>query len=149
MCVVNRTPAFAAANKLGFGKGQTRGVVALLRSYGRCPSPERLALIAMKDPGLDDADIAEMFGRSERWASVVRSQAEEIRAAEYISPEREYLDDGLQPGDPMPDELWRRAAEVRATRIAGPGRRTDLAAPGMSGPRAYQWRGDAFFPIGS
>lgn len=146
MCVVNRIPAFKVAKSLGLREGQTRGVIALLKSYGSCPSPERLALVAMKDPGLDDADIAEMFGRSVRWASVVRSKADQIRAEEYIRPEREYLDDGLQPGDPMPDELWRRAAEVREQRS---GRRTDLAPQDLTGPRAYQWRGNAFVSIGS
>ena len=89
----------------------------LLKSLSYKPSPERLALVAMRDPGLDDADIAEMFGRSVAWARVVREQRSEIEAEEPVRLALEYLDDGLQPGDPMPEEVLSVAEELRLSGI--------------------------------
>lgn len=100
---------------MGFEEGICKGVVRLIRAVGM-PSPERRAVICMMDWGLEDADIAEMFGRTERWARLVREQEDDIRAAEYIPAHLEYVDPGLQPSDPDPVELYRRAAEVRARR---------------------------------
>ena len=113
MCIFNRQPAKDAAKKLGVPKSQTEGSVRLLRSLPRLPSPERLALVAMKDPGLTDADIGEMWGRSTRWARLVREQADEIRAAEPIPENLEWLDDGLQPGYPSPAEIKQRCDALR------------------------------------
>ena len=102
----------AVAKSLGLSEEQCRGVVRILRRHGM-RSPERLALVAMRDWGLDDSDVAEMFGRSERWAAIVRSQADEIRAEEPIDNYLEFVDCGLRPEDPSPDEILRRAAELR------------------------------------
>lgn len=139
-CVIGREPAKTVAKSLRLDQEQTEGVVRLMRVVRRL-SPERAALVAMRDPGLGDADIAEMFGRSVRWASLVRSQAEEIRSEEPIPEHLEYLDSGLQPGDPMPAEIQARAAELRRL----PGNRKDMR--GGHALRAYSWTGYAFISI--
>ena len=66
------------AERNGFDSHQVRATRAALASVKKVPPPEACAALAMLDPGLDDADIAEMFGRSERWATMVRSQQDEI-----------------------------------------------------------------------
>lgn len=134
-CLVNREPAEKVAKDLGLSKTQTQGAVRLLNS-GRY-SPERLACVVMLDWGMEDEDIAEIFNRSVRWAKVVRSQAEEIRAAEPIPTDLEYLDGGLGPDDPSPEEIAQRCKEVLALRKAPP--RSDSYRPGV---RVYSWRGD-------
>jgi hypothetical protein len=145
--IVNNEPAKVVARKMGFPKSQVTGAGRLLQSLRSRPSPERMALVVMRDPGLDDADIAEIFGRSVRWAELVRSRAEEIRSAEPIRLSLEYLDGGLQPGDPTPNEIARRAVAVRAERVASNGRRTDLEpAAGGYGIRSFTWSGYAFLP---
>lgn len=137
----------AVAKSLGLAERQCRGVVRILRRHGM-RSPERLALVAMRDWGLDDADIAEMFGRSERWATIVRSQADEIRAEEPIDLELEYVDCGLRPEDPSPEEILRRAAELR--------KRPDFRGQLVGARRVpwllpnYSWTNDhAFIPLGA
>ena len=137
----------AVARGLGLEEEQCKGVVRILRRHGM-RSPERLALVAMRDWGLEDSDIAEMFGRSERWASIVRSQADEIRAEEPIDSHLEYVDCGLRPEDPSPDEILRRAAELRKRpdfkgRLVG-ARRVPWLIPN------YSWTNDhAFIPLGA
>lgn len=138
-CVVNREAAKHVAQELGLEQEQTEGAVRLLKAHPRL-SPERLALVAMLDPGLDDGDIAEIFGRSPRWAAVVRSQADEIRAEEHIPIQLEYLDSGLQPGDPMPGEIKARAAELRRYSP----RRDGSREPAI---RSFSWTGHAFLSI--
>lgn len=110
--IVNRQSVVHVARRMKLDQRQCVGVVRILRRHGM-RSPERLALVAMRDWGMEDADIAEIFGRSVRWASIVRAQADEIRAEEPIDPALEYVDAGLQPGDPSPEEISRRAAELR------------------------------------
>jgi hypothetical protein len=112
-CVIQHRTVRRLAKRLRLDPEQCVGVLRIVRKHWPV-SPERLAVIAMKDWGLDDNDIGEMFSRSPRWAAVVRSQADEIRAEEFIEPRLEYLDAGLQPGDPSPDEIRQRAAELRA-----------------------------------
>lgn len=69
--------------------------------------------MVMRDPGLDDDDVAEIFGRTRRWAAAVRSQSKAIRAAEPIPNFLEYLDEHLQPDMPSPAEIAKRAEKVR------------------------------------
>lgn len=146
MCVVNRQQPTHAAKALGLGRLQTCGAVRLLKAVKRIPSPERCAVIVMLDWGMEDADIAEIFGRSERWARLVREQAAEIRAAEPIASDLEYLDEGLQPGDPSPEEIVRLGEVIRSQRIGLPvGERT--ARP-LGGMRHFAWNGrHAFFSV--
>lgn len=134
-CLVNREPAEKVAKDLGLPKTQVQGAVRLLASGSY--SPERLACVVLLDWGMEDEDIAEIFNRSVRWAKVVRSQADEIRKAEHIPADLEYLDGGLGPEDPSPEEIAQRCKEVLALRKGPP--RSDAYRPGI---RAYSWRGD-------
>lgn len=140
-CVMCREPAYRVAADLGLDGRQVVGMAKVLRR--RMYSPERLALIAMRDPGLDDADIAEIFGRSERWASLVRSRADEIRRAEHVPASLEYLDDGLQPGDPTPGEIAERTQELHRTgQFRG---RKECVIPASL--TQVSWRGNAFISV--
>lgn len=134
-CLVNKESAHVVARKLGLDAEQTRGAVRLLKARPHL-SQERLALVAMRDWGLTDSDIAEIFRRSDRWAAVVRSQADEIRAEEPIPEHLEYLDSGLQKGDPSPAEISDRAKGIRVVH----GVRKDATRGAI---RVYAWRGDA------
>lgn len=144
-CMVNKQRPKDAAKAMGLPPVQCRGVVRLLKKFGKVPTPERLASIAMRDWGLEDADIAEMFGRSEKWASMVRAHIDELRQTEPIDPYYEYVDEGLRPGDPCPEEIYRRAAEIRAKRPPDFGKSISsgkaykaMSQPGM---RHYLWNG--------
>lgn len=143
-CVVNGESATRVAESMGLQVPQVKGAVRLLRSLRTLPSPERLACVVMLDPGLDDADIAEIFGRSERWAAVVRSKADEICMEEHIDPYYEYLDDGLQACDPSPSEIAARAKAIHDSgdfRGRGPGH----VAWELN---QYLWSGHAFVQVG-
>jgi len=100
-------------------------------------------VICQLDPGYDDADIAEVFGQTAEWSAAVRRDADELRGAEWIPAQLEWLDDGLRPSDPPPAELYKRAKEARIVR----GR--NFSEP-RSGIRAYAWRprGSSFVQIG-
>ena len=136
-CILGKEPVVAVSRPLGLDPQQAEGAVRLLRSLPRVPSPERLALVAMKDWGLDDEDIGEMWCRPARWAAAVRAQAEALREEEPIWPHLEYLDEGLQPSDPCPEELWRRAAELRSQRTSD----RSPQAHAQGGMRTYSWDG--------
>lgn len=136
-CVINKETAKRAAERLGLDSGQTAGAVRMMRAMGRLPSVERCAVTVMLDHGMEDADIAEIFGRSEQWAKAVRASSRAIRAKEPVSLELEYLDDGLRPGDPSPAEIRRMAEHIRANRIEEPGKLRCPKAQG--GLRCYGW----------
>jgi len=138
--IVNGETSRKVAEDLCLEWGQVNGAVKILR-YRFDVSPERLAVIVMKDPGLDDADIAEIFGRSVRWAAVVRRKAIEISGEEFIPFALEWPDPGLQPDDPTPEQIRQRAAELR-TNAAVP--RRDGYVPGI---RAFRWSGKRGAPI--
>jgi hypothetical protein len=146
-CVINKEASKWVASDLGVDVAQTEGAVRLLKKLCRPPSRERLALVAMRDPGLDDADIAEMFDMPVAWATDVRERAEELRVAEPISEYLEYLEEGLRPGDPTPAEILVQAEQLRMQRqpemrttFCGP-RRMPVSIVNLS------WRGDAFVQI--
>lgn len=61
-----------------------------------------MAVIVMNDPGFDDDDIAVMFGRTERWAQIVRGLAQEIRDNE---PLVESVYPWMYVADPSPQEI--------------------------------------------
>ena len=140
MCVVNRMSVYRAAERLGLPKPQCKGAVRLLKQFGRVPSRERLASIVMRDWGLDDFDIAEIFGRSVRWAGAVRAHVQELREAEPVPEQYEFLDDGLHPDDPCPEEVYRRAAEIRAARRTKP-KDMDRQVRPQLGMRCFMWDG--------
>lgn len=141
-CVLCKEPAYRVARDLGLDERQVIGMVKVVRR--RMYSPERLALIAMRDPGLEDADIAEIFGRAVRWAELVRERADEIRVAEYLPESLEYLDDGFQPGDPTPAEIAERTQELHSSgAFKG---RVDFSLPALV--ERLSWRGNAFVSVG-
>jgi hypothetical protein len=148
MCLVNGQSARDAARALRLDPEQARGAVRLLRKLKYRPSPERLALVVMRDWELDNDDIAEIFSRTRRWAKAVRDNADEIKANEPIPERLEFLDSGLQPEDVSPDELYEHAAELRAAgviegRMVGP-RSVPVAM------RTYSfWNDYAFIPVGT
>lgn len=111
---MNREPSVYVAMSCGLDPEQLRGAVRLLKHCN--PSKQRLAAVAMRDPGLEDDDIAEMFFESPAWARRVREQIEHLRESEPIPLHLEYLDDGLSPDDPSPSEILDRAAAIRSQR---------------------------------
>lgn len=135
---MNRETPSRVAEQIGLEISQVVGVVRILRSCESIPSDERLAVVAMLDPGLEDEDIAEIFGRSPRWASVVRSQADEIRQEEYIPSQLEWLDDGLQPDYPSPAEIASAVLDLHAS-----GRFAGVRMPRVE-VTALSWSGHAF-----
>jgi hypothetical protein len=130
--IVNQETTKRVAADLGFDHSVCSGVVRILKKVGRVPSAERLAVICQLDYGLNDADIGEIFGKDADWSAFVRRYADLLREREPIPAQLEWLDEGLQPSDPPPEELYRRALEVRVTH----GRTRQLS----SGIRAYSWR---------
>lgn len=142
--LVNREMALTVANSLGIYTGQVRGAARLLEQHN--PSPERLALVMMRDPGLEDEDIAEAMGRTVRWVQLVREHADELRSSEPISDELEYAGCCVHQDDPTPAEIAARAGELREAALkAMEGRRVDKPSKAL-GIRRYTWRGDAFIP---
>lgn len=115
--MINGESAKRVASDLGLEISQTQGAVRLLKSLRYKPSVERLAVVVMRDPGLDDGDIAEIFGRTEEWASLVRENSAEFIEAEPMELALEFLDDGLQPGDPTPSEIMERATAIRESGV--------------------------------
>lgn len=152
--VINRERTRHVASRLDLPLPQVAGAVRLLRKLGYVPSHERLALIAMNDFGLEDADIAEMWSRPVAWATEVRRMASELRESEPIPHHWEYLDEGLRPHDPCPEELYRRAAVLRSKRD-GRWRQSDRGRPSQAqtrgGMRHFLWdyRNAAYVPIGA
>jgi len=128
-CKINKENPVRVASQLGLDSEQTQGVVRLLRGISFLPRPERLAVIAMRDPGYTDQDIAEMFGRCDDWASLVRDNADAIRASEPIPLELEILtEDDFRDGN-----YAQRRKAVERTRQSRPGRPAIL--------RTYSWDG--------
>lgn len=132
-CVVNKEPSHRAAKRLGLDCRQTMGVVRLLSSISYTPTCERMAVIAQLDPGLDDDDIGEIFGRTPEWSAEVREKAAEIRRQEPIPEQLEWLTEDLQPGDLAPEEIAARAEEVRRARVL------TNHPTARSGIRKYRW----------
>ena len=153
MVIVNRESIPSVAKRLDLPFAQCKGSVRLIRSVGSVPSPERLALCVMNDWGLEDEDIAEMWGRPTEWATQVRADAARLRQQEPITKHLEYVDEGLLPYDPCPEELYRRAAEVRARRDKGwtqSVRGRPISAQTQGGMRHFAWdgRNASFISIG-
>jgi hypothetical protein len=136
-CVVNKESTTTVASQLSLDRLQVMGAVRLLKAIDYIPSPERLALIAQRDPGWDDADVAEAFGRSEEWSAAVRENSIALRLKEPIPLHLEQLTD-LDCG-PSPQEIADHAAMIRARDNGKVG-----AYASGTGIRAYSWDGYAF-----
>lgn len=142
-CVVNRETVIRVASQLGLDHYQVKGTVRLLKSISYIPSFERLALIAQRDPGLDDEDIGEMFGKTGEWSAEVRERAAELRQREKIPMKCEILTDM----DFVGDDIESLAAEARTLRpLAG----RQMEAGRMGNIRCYQWgtNGTTLVPAG-
>ena len=131
--VINNETCKAVARSLGFTDRQVASVARIVRTG--VPSLERRALICMRAPGIDDADIAEWFGRSTEWATWVRANATELRRRECIPAHMDWVADEWEPTDPTPEEIRQRCAELRAKTLAGV---TEIRRPGI---RCFSWNG--------
>lgn len=141
--VVNRETGKSVARSLGLTTPQVHSVARIVRRG--VPSQERLALICTQAPGIDDADIAEWFGRPTEWATWVRANADALRQREFIPAHMDWIADEWEPTDPTPEEIRQRCAEVRAKPLAGSRR-----PPVEAAVRCYRWQGGrigSFFPI--
>ncbi len=142
-CLVNRERVERVAKQLQLDFQQSKGVVRLLASITYVPTFERLAVIAQRDPGLDDEDIGEMFGRTPEWSAQVRQHTDMIREAEYIPAAMELIDPELI--GPSEEEIAERAKEVRAQAKGA------VWASARSGIRHFVWRqrSASFIQVGS
>lgn len=128
------------ARSLGIEITTIDGVMRILKARRGVPSPERLAVVAMRVPDVTDADVAGWWGKPIAWATGVRSDAERLRSREPFPLELEYVDDGYQPGDPNPEEIYAMAAKIRSAS----GRRMPTGKEGAYGVvrcaiRSYGW----------
>lgn len=101
-CVINRISCAVVADALGLDRDQVLAAKLFLEKSDRVPSPEVCAGVASLDPGLNDEDIAEMFGRSVRWAKMARERREEFCQEAGMPLE---FADWVVPGDPTPAEI--------------------------------------------
>lgn len=132
--VINGETSAAVARSLGFTTKQVLSVARIVRTG--VPSQERLALICTQAPGIDDADIAEWFGRPTDWATWVRANATELRKREFIPAHMDWIADEWEPTDPTPEEIRQRCAELRAKPLAG------VTRPPVAGAiRCFSWNG--------
>jgi hypothetical protein len=102
------------ARDLGLSAYSVGKLCSACRQLGRMPSQRRLALCVMHQPDLSDSDIAEMFGRTTKWVEQVRQDAVRLRAEEPIRYETEFMDEGLKPADPTPEQITIRAEVCRS-----------------------------------
>jgi len=138
-CKINKESTNTVASQLSLDPLQVRGVVRLLMAIDYIPSPERLALIAQRDPGWDDDDVAEAFGRCADWSATVRENSIALRLKEPIPLHLEQLTD-LDIG-PSPAEIAHHTSMIRA-RTQDKGRGVDPSR--LGGLRSFSWTGYAF-----
>lgn len=103
-CVVNGGSCAKFASLRGLDEDQVVAAKWWLEECRDCPPPEVCAGVASLDPGLDDADIAEMFGRSEKWAKMARERREEFCAEANVPLA---FEPWVKAGDPAPEQIWR------------------------------------------
>jgi hypothetical protein len=143
-CVIGRESLKSWAKRHDFDWEQVRGVYVMLRHIRRAPSPARRAVILSLDHGLDDSDIAEMLYMEEADVAAARQNAAALRKSERIPEWAEYYAAEMSADDPPPEELYRRAAELRQTRVRTPTHRkhdfdVPRDAPRAPGIREYFW----------
>lgn len=142
-CVINRESAVRVASQLDLDPQQLAGAVRLLKSISFIPSFERLAVIAQRDPGFDDNDIAEMFGKTPEWSADVRERTDDLRLHEHIPMQMEILTDM----DCISDDAWERAAAIREARPLA-GRQMERNRIGNIRSFAWRPRHASFFQVG-
>ena len=140
--IVNREPIGIVRYKLRMDEGACDGMLKILRHCGGVPSKERIACIAMQDPGFDDQDIADICDESVDWARQCRAQREAIEQREVIPEDLCWFSGHITKRDPTPEEIRVRCAEQRA-RAPHTNR-----VPRNTSPAIRQWLlardGDAF-----
>lgn len=141
-CWVNGESTADVAMELDASLEQVRGIAKMVRHLRGTPSMPRLIAAAMRDWGLDDSDLAEMFGVTEAAVACVRRNVAAIRKSEPIPDDIEAQCAGLLPDDVCPEELYARARAVRDARPE-PVKRVPSA-----GIRNFTWNGvqHAFIP---
>ena len=145
-CWINGESVMDVCRDLDICWEQAVGAVRMIRHLRGVPSVPRLIAAAMRDWGLDDADLAEMFGCSPEAVAAVRANVGAIRAREPFPDDIEMQCAWILPDDPSPEELAERARSVREAR--------PMQAPPKVRPvriRTFAWNGvhHAFFPIGA
>lgn len=113
------------AADLGINRTSVHRMYLICKTLKRCPSQRRLALCVMRHPDISDEEIADLFGRNLEWVAEVRRNAYAIEQAEKFPQHLEWLDDGVHPDDPTPDEIAAECALLRSRWVDGiEGRRT-------------------------
>jgi len=118
-CVINNEPTTTVAPKMRLELEEVQGMVRLLKAAKRIPTPERLAVVAQLDPGLDDSDVADIFGQTPEWSAWVRQNADAIRASHPLPPAVEWLTEDLQPDSVTALQIADGCRELRNLRDAG------------------------------
>jgi len=152
-CVIGAESLNSWARRHDLDWDQVRSVYVMLRAIGRAPSLERRAAILMRDPGLEDGDIAEMLGMEVAEVEAVRADVDAVRAREPIPEWAELSAAEMHADDPEPAELYRRAEALRSTRVRMPTHRKQSFElrtddPQTLGIRQYLWsyNDNAFVP---
>jgi hypothetical protein len=112
--IVNREPIGIVRYKLQLDEVACEGMLRILRYCGGVPSKERIACIAMQDPGFDDTDIADICDKSVDWARECRAHREAIEQREVIPEELCWFPGHITKRDPTPEDIRVRCAEQRA-----------------------------------
>lgn len=119
-CAINSESILDVCRELDICWEQAVGVVRMVRHLRCVPSMRRLVAAAMRDWGLDDDDLAEMFGLTPEAVSAVRENVAAIRAAEPVPDEIEMQCAWMLPDDPPPEVIAQRAREIREARPEQP-----------------------------
>lgn len=114
--ILNKERLASVASKMHLSYASAVGVCLLMKKFGGPPSPERLALVAMRIPDADNEFIAEVFGRTVHWAAHVRHTGSVWKNREPIPRHLEFIDSGYCDGDPTPEEILAMAKQLRLGR---------------------------------
>lgn len=117
--LINRCDPEEVAASLGCDHQQVSGVLSVIRHLDRLPTIPRRMTCVMRDWGVTDQDIAQMFSADMSVVRCVRRNADDIRSREPIPLQLELASMAMHIDDPSPEEIARRSEEVRRNR--GPG----------------------------
>lgn len=135
--LINREPLGVVRGQLGVDDCAAEGILKILRHCAGVPSQERIACIAMQDPGLDDNDVADICEMSVEWARNCRAIRDRIEASEVIPENLCWFAGHITRKDPTPEEIRVRSAEQRAKGHGTATRPRDLS-PGVR--QFFLWR---------
>lgn len=112
-------PAWRISRETGLHHGSVTRLISIFKRLGHAPSQERLCVCVLNHPDIDDSQIADLFGRNERWVADVRRRKWSIRAREEFPLHWEYIDEGLAPADPSPEEIAVLTSSIRSNWVDG------------------------------